>query len=162
MRKITDDTLVKVKVPRRLYESIKSKLVLREAQEIEEKKGKEGEEDKKEDDKPKYAGTKMSKGDRMNQVGRSKPNTVRGDMAKAYTPVHAMAKEGEEHLEEGPGDIVNAVIEMLKALDPQTLGMIATAVGLTGGAAALGSKIKSTGSQPGSSTGAYTEGKRKH
>jgi hypothetical protein len=91
---INDNTIVKVKVPRHLYEAIQKKLALKEAYEKEMKEA-----DKKEDDeKPKYAGTKMSKGDVLSKVGKGKQSRkVQGDKAKAYQPVHSRVyKEGED------------------------------------------------------------------
>ena len=145
MKKITDDTLVKVKVPRHLYESLMSKIALREAEDISEKK------DEKEK-KSEYAGTKMSKGDAMNKIGRSKTNTVRGDKAKAYTPVHAMAKEGEEPIHEDMS--VQAIVDAIKTLNPSDVGMVLTALASVLGAGKLAGGIKKSGSDISGITGA--------
>jgi hypothetical protein len=144
MKRITDDTIVKVKVPKHLYESIMKRMALKENEGIEEKK--EGSD--KEDEKPKYAGMKMSKSNVMDKVGRSKTKTIKGDMAKAYQPVHSRVHKEGEQIEEN-------LIDILANVDIQTLGMIATALGITGGAAALANMIKKEKGQPGGSTGAY-------
>lgn len=215
MKKITDDTLVKVKVPRHLYESIKSKMALKEAQmgmvqveisfqdkedqsnfeqtygfspstsnyvqgqvsasevpdvidtlsnvygisvKIVNSASREGlaekkkEEDEKEE-KPKYAGTKMSKSAVMDKVGRSRTKTIRGDKAKAYTPVHAMAKEGEEPIHEDVmslQDILNAV----KELQTSDVAMVLTALGSVLGAKKVARNVTQGGSDISGITGA--------
>lgn len=149
MKRITDDTIVKVKVPKHLYESIMKRMALKENEGIEEKKEKEGSD--KEDDKPKYAGTKMSKSNVMDKVGRPKTKTVRGAKAAAYTPVWQMASgvqnEGEQIEESVLMDVFNFVKD--------NWGMISAAGGLPALSAFLADKIKKQGGQPGGSTGAY-------
>lgn len=100
MKKITDDTLVKIKVPRKLYESMKKKMALKENYE-----------------------------------------------------------EGMKPKEEGK--IEESLMDILASANMETLGMIATALGITGGAAKLASMIKQSGSQPGGSTGVYIDPKNK-
>lgn len=125
---INDNTIVKVKVPKYLYEAIQKKLALKEAQE-----NKDG---KPESDKPKYAGMKMSKKDVLSSVGKGKQSRkVSGDKAKAYQPVHSRVYKEGENLEEG-------LMDLLLSVDMETLGMIATALGVTGGAKKLADMIK--------------------
>lgn len=150
MKKITDDTLVKVKVPRHLYESIKSKMALKEAEDIAEKKEKEADE---KEEKPKYAGTKMSKSAVMDKVGRSRTKTIRGDMAKAYQPVHSRVhKEGDESIHEDMS--VQAIIDAIKTLNPSDVGMVLTALASVLGASKLAGGIKKSGSDISGITGA--------
>lgn len=222
MKKITDDTLVKVKIPRRLYESIKSKMALKEAQmgmvqveisfqdkedqsnfeqtygfspstsnyvqgqvsasEIadvvdtlsnvygisvkivnaasskglaEKKKVADDEKDEKDkkDKKPEYAGMRMSKSAVMDKVGRGKTNTIKGDMAKNYTPVHVMANEGDEPIHEDVmslQDILNAV----KGIQPSDVAMVLTALGSVLSAKKLANKVTQGGSDISGITGA--------
>lgn len=142
MKKINDNTVVKVRVPKHLYEAIKARIAMKENKKAEEP----------EDEKPKYAGTKMSKSDVLSKVGKGKQSRkVSGDKAKAYQPVHSRVyKEGEEMNEN--------LMDILSTVDMETLGMIATALGITGGAAKLAQMIKNEKGQPGGSTGTYTEG----
>lgn len=149
MKKITDDTLVKVKVPRHLYESIKSKMALKEAEDIAEKKEKEADE---KEEKPKYAGTKMSKSAAMDKVGRSRTKTVKGDMAKAYQPVHSRIYKEEEHIQEDMS--VQAIIDAVKTLSPSDVGMVLTALASVLGAKKLAGGIKKSGSDISGITGA--------
>lgn len=145
MKKITDNTVVKVKVPKHLYEAVKARMAkLQEMKDIEEA-------EKPQEDKPKYAGTKMSKTDVLSKVGKGKKATKdTGDKAKAYQPVHSRVyKEGA---------VNENLMDILSTVDMETLGMIATALGITGGAAKLASMIKKEKGQPGGSTGTYLEG----
>ncbi len=147
---IDDNTVVRVRVPKALYEAIQKKIALREAEEVEEGKVKDAE---TEEDKPKYAGMNMSKTNVLNKVGKGKQSRkITGAKAAAYQPVHSrIYKEGDQ-VEEGAQDIISW---MSQPENMETLGMIATALGITGGAAALAKKIKQSGGQPGGSTGAY-------
>lgn len=160
MKKITDNTLVKVKVPKHLYESIKKKMALKENEagkvkvevsfeDVEDKQnfeqtygftssgsnysegyvsvdqipeivdtltnvygiqvkisgGSAGSmQEKKEDtpeEKPTYAGTKMSKSDVLNKVGKGKQSRkISGDKAKAYQAPHTRFYKESEQIEE--------------------------------------------------------------
>ncbi|NDC22729.1 MAG: hypothetical protein EBZ49_01180 [Proteobacteria bacterium] len=122
---INDNTIVKVKVPKHLYEAIQKKLALKEAED------KKAEEPKKSE----YAGMKMSKSGALDKVGKSKQSKVSGDKAKAYQPVHSRVYKEGENLEEN-------IVDLLQSVDMETLGMIATALGITGGAAKLAAMIK--------------------
>ena len=135
---INDNTIVKVRVPKYLYEAIQKKLALKEAED------KKAEEPKKSE----YAGMKMSKSDVLSKVGKGKQSRkITGDKAKAYQPIHSRVYKEGENLEE-------SIVDLLQSVDMQTLGMIATALGITGGAAALANMIKKEKSDISGITGA--------
>jgi hypothetical protein len=141
MKKINDNTVVRVRVPKHLYEAIQAKLALRENY--------EEMEEAKEEEKPKYAGVKMSKKDAMNKIGKGKTNTVKGKKAQDFKPVHA--NEGEEVMSESLQDLIQSLS------DPQvykTLGLVATSIGLAGGGKALADMIKRSGADISGTTGA--------
>jgi hypothetical protein len=145
MKKINDNTIVKVKVPRHLYEAVKARITMLENAKVEEAK--------EDDEKPKYAGAKMSKTDVLNEVGKSKQNTkLKGAKASAYQPVHSRVyKEGEEMMSESLQDLIQSLS------DPQvykTLGLVATSIGLVGGGKALADMIKKSSSDISGITGA--------
>jgi hypothetical protein len=91
MKRITDDTIVKVKVPKHLYESIMAKMALKEK----ETKASEQPEEKKSE----YAGMKMSKGGILDKLGKTRPNTVFGKNAMAYTAPHSNASVKEDAMD---------------------------------------------------------------
>lgn len=117
MRKITDNTIVKVKVPKHLYEAVKA---------------------------------------RMAKVEEMKHTKEEGYMhgGKKEEGMHKMQDEAAIN-----EDLSNMIQQIVQNVDPETLGMIATALGVTGGAAKLANMIKKEKGQPGRSTGTYTETK---
>lgn len=122
---INDNTIVKVRVPKYLYEAIQKKLALKE---LEDKKEKEPE-------KPKYAAMNMGRKGALDKVGKGDQKKIVGKYAKDYEPVHKRVHKEGENLEE-------SIVDLLQSVDMQTLGMIATALGITGGAAKLAAMIK--------------------
>ena len=145
MKKINDNTVVRVRVPKHLYEAIQAKLALRENyEEMEETK----------EEKPKYAGVNMSTKDAMNKIGKGKTNTVKGSRAANFIAPHqakAATNEGEEAMNENLQDFIQILS------DPQvykTLGVVATSIGLAGGGKALADMIKRSGADISGTTGA--------
>lgn len=107
MKKINDNTVVKVRVPKHLYEAVKAR------------------------------------------------------MAEVEGMKHGKKEEGMHKMQDEAAineDLSNVIQQIVQNVDPETLGMIATALGITGGAAKLAKMINKEKGQPGGSTGTYIEG----
>ena len=95
MKNISDKTVVRVRVPKNLYEAIQKKLALKEVDEA--KTPSYVKSTDSEEDKPKYAGINMSKTNVMNKVGKGKQSKkITGAKAAAYQPVHSGVYKEEE------------------------------------------------------------------
>jgi hypothetical protein len=77
------------------------------------------------------------------------------EVGKALKSKHARMKASKPAVHKEGEQIEESLVDLLANVDMQTLGMIASALGITGGAAALASMIKKEKGQPGGSTGAY-------
>jgi hypothetical protein len=183
MKRITDDTIVKVKVPKHLYESIMKRMALKENE-----SGKiqvQAQFSDKEDQlsfentwglRP-SSGNYVTANMPIDQVPeliedfydvyglkvtlQAQPGENYGvqekkeQVGKAHKSKHAGMKTGKPAVHKEGEQIEENLIDILANVDMQTLGMIASALGIAGGAAALAKMIKKEKGQPGGSTGAY-------
>lgn len=145
--KINDNTRVRVRVPRKLYEAIQERMKQEEAKEMEEASqpasGKETRE----------KGYNTSNA--YDKVTKSKNNKMKGDKAKNYQPVHSRvykeSEMGEETLNETD---VHSLVQQIEQIMTSTPAMIAVFAGLVGAAKKLAGGIKKQGGNVSGITGA--------
>lgn len=174
MRKITDNTIVKVKVPKHLYEAVKARMAkVEEMKHTKEEGYMHG--GKKEEGMHKMQDEAAINEDLSNMIQQIVQNvdpetlgmiaTALGVTGGAAKLANMIKKEKGQpgrstgtYTETKEEPMNENLMDILSTVDMETLGMIATALGITGGAAKLANMIKKEKGQPGGSTGTYLEG----